>query len=236
MSPQKDKPVHRQGLIQAVAVVFIVLILSFLLESDSYLLFHGVVEIFSTVILWSVFVLAFNTRRFLKTSYFIFLGTGFLFVGIFDIFHTLAYKGMKVFPGSDSGNLSTQLWIATRYLLGFSYLLAPFFLRKKVGFRPLFVIFSMITAVLFLAILWKPAFPACYIPGTGLTLFKINSEYIICIILLTSIWLLNRNRTAFHGDVFHYLVWSVSLTIASELSFTLYNDVSVNMKGGEPPE
>ena len=226
MSPQKDKPVHRKGLIQAAAVISTVLILSFLLESDSYLLFHSVVEIFSTVILWSIFVLAFNTRRFLKTSYFIFLGTGFLFVGIFDIFHTLAYKGMKVFLSDDSGNLSTQLWIAMRYLLGFSYLFAPFFLRKKISFRPLFVIFTLVTALLLLAILWKPVFPACYIPDTGLTPFKTASEYIICIILLASLWFLNRNRTAFHPDVFRYLVWSVSLTIASELSFTLYKDMS----------
>lgn len=225
MSPQKSKPVSRKGLIQITTVISTVVVLSYLLEVDSYLLFHSITEIFSTVILWSIFVLAFNTRRFLKTSYFIFLGTGFLFVGIFDTFHLLAYKGMNIFPGSNDGNLSTQLWIAMRYLLGFSFLFAPFFLRKKIGFRPLFVIFTMVTAVLLLAILWKPVFPACYIPGAGLTLFKKNSEYIICIILLASILLLNRNRTAFHADVFRYLVWSVSLTIAAELSFTLYKDI-----------
>lgn len=225
MSPQKDKPVVFKGLIQAVAAISTVLILSALLESYSYLLFHSIVEIFSTVILWSIFVLAFNIRRFLKTSYFIFLGTGFLFVGIFDIFHTLAFKGMKVFPGSDSGNLSTQLWIAMRYLLAFSYLLALIFIRKKISFRPLFVIFTVVTALLLFTILWKPVFPVCYILGTGLTPFKINSEYIICIVLFAALWLLQKRRAEFHSDVFNYLVWSVSLTILSELCFAHYKNI-----------
>ena len=225
MSAQEDKSVIRKGLIQVLAIIFFVVVLSYLIESDSYLLFHSVAEIFSTVILWSVFILTFNTRRFLKTSYFIFLGTGFLFVGIFDIFHTLAYKGMHIFPGSNSSNLSTQLWIAMRYMLGLSYLLAPFFLRRKINFRFVFAGFFTVTTVLLLTILWKPVFPTCYISDTGLTPFKIISEYVICILLFAGLWLMQKRRNEFHADVFRYLVGAIGLTIASEIFFTLYKDI-----------
>jgi hypothetical protein len=37
----------------------------------------------------------------------------YLSVSFLDLIHTLAYKGMGVFPGFDA-NLPTQLWIAAR--------------------------------------------------------------------------------------------------------------------------
>ena len=58
--------------------------------------------------------------------------------------------------------------------------------------------------------------------GTGLTPFKKISEYIICLILGTAAWLLFHMRERFDPVVHRWLVWSLVLTILSELAFTFY--------------
>ena len=85
----------------------------------SYLLFHSLIEIFSIVVGCCIFVLAWNSREHLDNNYLLFLGIAYLFVSALDLLHTLAYKGMGVFPGYDA-NLPTQLWIAARYVQGLS--------------------------------------------------------------------------------------------------------------------
>ena len=86
----------------------------------SYLLFHIVAEGFSIVIAISLFMIAWNTRQLTKNNYVLFLSIAFLYAGLIDFVHTLAYKGMGIFTGYDA-NLPTQLWIIARYLQSLSY-------------------------------------------------------------------------------------------------------------------
>ena len=81
----------------------------------SYLLFHSFAEMFSIVVACGMFMLAWNSRRFLDNTYLLFLGIAYLFIGGMDLIHTLAYKGMGVFQGYGT-NLATQLWIASRFV------------------------------------------------------------------------------------------------------------------------
>src|SRR5690349_11425785 len=81
----------------------------------NYLLFHSVAELFSIVIAGGIFIIAWNSRPFLRNSYLMLLGVASLFIGGFDVLHTLAYRGMGVFP-SYGTNEPTQLWIAARFL------------------------------------------------------------------------------------------------------------------------
>ena len=96
----------------------------------NYLLFHSLAEIFSIVIAFSIFVLAWNYRNIIDNNYLIFLGIAYLFVGFIDIIHTLAYAGMGVFRGFGA-NLPTQLWIIARSLESISLLLACFMLTIR---------------------------------------------------------------------------------------------------------
>ena len=87
------------------AVVFLwVVVLTglYLTSLYSYLLFHSLSEIFSVVVAWGIFMIAWNSRQFLDNNYFLFVGIAYLFVGGVDLLHTLAYKGMGVFQGSDA--------------------------------------------------------------------------------------------------------------------------------------
>lgn len=189
----------------------------------SYLLFHSLAEIFSIVVGCSIFILAWNSRQRLDNSYVLFLGTAYLFVSGMDLLHTLAYKGMGVFPGYDA-NLPTQLWIAARYCQSLSLLISPLFLRRKLNIYPVFVIYTAVIAAV-LAAIFANAFPACFVEGAGLTPFKKISEYLISFILLAAIAFLLYKRTAFDRNVLQWLVASLVLTIASELAFTFYVSV-----------
>jgi len=189
----------------------------------SYPLFHSLAEIFSIVIACGIFMIAWNSRRFLENNYLLFIGIAYLFVGGLDLIHTLAYKGMGVFHGYET-NLPTQLWIASRYMESLSLFLAPFFFGRKLKVNSVFLGYAFVTFFLLLSIFYWDIFPVCFIEGVGLTPFKKINEYIISLILLVSIFLLLKNRREFEREVLQWVVWSILLTIVSELAFTFYID------------
>lgn len=190
----------------------------------SYVLFHTLAELFGVVVACSIFVLAWNSRRFVDNSYLLLVGIAYLFVGGVDLIHALAYKGMNVLAGEDP-NPSTQLWIAGRYLESTALLIAPFFIGRRLRAGIALAGFGSATAVLLASIFVWHVFPTCFIEGVGLTPFKKLSEYLIALLLALSIVTLVRKRSAFDPGVLSTLVASIIVTIGSELAFTLYADV-----------
>jgi len=162
----------------------------------SYVLFHIVAESFSIVIAISLFMIAWHTRQLTKNNYVLFLSIAFLFAGLIDFVHTLAYKGMGIFRGFDA-NLPTQLWIIARYLQSLSLLAAPWFIDRKPNIRAILVFYLSATLLLLAAAFSGTLFPDCFIEGKGLTPFKIVSEYAICLILISALVLLLRRREKF---------------------------------------
>jgi PAS domain S-box-containing protein len=198
-----------------------ILLALYLISLYQYLLFHSIAELFSVAVAFTVFMIAWNSRRTIDNNYLLFIGIAYLFVGALDMVHTLAYKGMGVFRGYDS-NLPTQVWIVTRYLESFSLFIAPFFLKRKLRINYVFFGYALATSFLLISIFYWNIFPVCFVEGVGVTLFKKISEYVISLILLASIALLLKNRRGFDKNVLQWLVWSITLTIASELAFTFY--------------
>jgi hypothetical protein len=198
----------------------------YLAKLQSYLLFHSLAEIFSVVVAWSIFAFMWTTRSLGTHRYLEVVGTSYLFVGGIDLVHTLAYKGMGVFPGFDA-NLPTQLWISARSLETFSFVLASFVLsrKKSIPISPLFLGYAIATGGFLFWILGLRSFPDCFVEGRGLTGFKVAAEYMICAILLGCIVWLKGKRNGLSEEVVRWLTAAMALTIASELSFTLYVDV-----------
>jgi len=210
---------HRYYWLIAVgAVVFGLLLFA---RQHDYLLFHASAEIFSSVVAFTIFVIAWHTRRNMENDFLLFLGIAYLFVAGLDIIHMLSYSGMSFFQEYGT-NLPTQLWLAARYMQALSLLLAPLFLTRRLKLKLDVALYSAVSAVLILAIfVWK-IFPTAYVEGIGLTPFKKISEYAICVILLSAIFLFWRNRKELDPLVFKLVIASIAVTIASELSFTLY--------------
>ena len=191
----------------------------------SYLLFHSIAEIFSIVVACGIFVLAWNSRRFLENTYLLFVGIAYLSVAGLDLVHTLAYKGMGVFQGYEA-NLSTQLWISGRYVESISLLLAAFLMGRRLRAKLVLVGYGVVTTLILTSIFYWNIFPVCFVEGAGLTAFKKVSEYIICFLLLASIVMLLRRRHMFEPHILRLLIASITVTIASELAFTFYVDVT----------
>ena len=187
----------------------------------NYLLVHSVAEVFSIVIAVGVFIIAWNSRRFLDNSYFIFIGIAFLFIGTLDLVHTLAYPGVGVFPGYGT-NLATQLWIVARYMQSLSLLIAPMLIGRKLRVNFLLLGYGVATSLLLVSIFYWQNFPVCFVEGVGLTPFKKISEYVISLILAGAILTMFQKRREFDTSVLRFLFAAIIVTIASELLFTLY--------------
>ena len=198
-----------------------VLILLYIISLRNYLLFHSLAEVFSIVIAFSIFIIAWNSRRLMENGYLLFLGIAYFFIGAFDLIHTLAYTGMGVFPGSGT-ELATELWIAARYLESLSILSAPLFLGRRLRVNLILIGYAAAATLLFGSIFYWDSFPTCFVDGQGLTAFKKTSEYVISGILFVSIMTIVRRRHYFHPGVLRLLIASIALTIASELAFTFY--------------
>ena len=179
---------------------------------------------FSIIIGVSIFIIAWNTRKFSQSGYFLFLGIAFLFVSGIDFVHTLAYKGMSIFIGYDS-NLPTQLWILARYTQSISLLISPIFITRKVNTTKVFVPYFLAVGFFMASIFYWGIFPTCFVEGKGLTQFKIISEYIISIILLFGLYFLHTRKAKLDDYIYKLIVLSIVLTIAGEITFTTYLSV-----------
>ncbi|MDM8538665.1 MASE3 domain-containing protein, partial [Desulfobacterales bacterium HSG17] len=80
----------------------------------SYLLFHNISELFSIIVACGIFIVAWNSRKYMENDYLIFLALAYLFIAGLDLLHTLSYKGMQIFKDYDY--YANQLWIGARYL------------------------------------------------------------------------------------------------------------------------
>ena len=168
----------------------------------NYLLFHSLAEIFSIVIAFSIFVIAWNSKKYIRNPYLLFIGIAYLFIALLDLLHTLAYKGMPVF--TDYDYYANQLWIGARYMESITLLLAFMFLReeKLPAANMVFAVYATLTGILIASIFYWKTFPVCFVDGLGLTPFKKISEYVICAILLAAMVLLRKNRERFENRIF----------------------------------
>lgn len=221
---QSNGHMSRSGAYLQIAVGVIIFLGLYITSLYSYLLFHSLAEAFTVVVGCGIFVIAWNARGFLKNNCLLFLGIAYLFVAGFDFLHSLAYKGMGVFPSYDA-NLPTQLWIAGRYLQSASLLIAPLFFARRLRPDLVFIAFSLVSVIVLGAVFYWNIFPDCYVEGLGLTPFKKISEYVICALLVASLILLIKLRPRFERSVFLLLAFSIGVTIGSELAFTFYVSV-----------
>ncbi len=198
----------------------------YLTSLPGYLLFHTLAELVAIAVATCAFIIAWNGQRLYSNSYLFVVGTGFGFLAVLEVLHTLTYKGMGAFPHADA-NLPTDLWIASRAVLALTLLVAPMLLGRRL--RPPWVLltYAAATTLLICSILVWRIFPATFIdrPGYGLTPFKIGAEYAICVLLVAGLILLRMRRTHFDPGVLRYLSAATVLTIASELAFTSYASV-----------
>jgi signal transduction histidine kinase len=235
-SPQADDPPEssradapgpagaaaRAALAAATVVVALLVAVRLVAGSGSYLLFHTLAETFAVAVASAVFMLAFNARLAPKGGFLLVLGAAYLPVAVLDLLHAISYQGVGILP-IDGPNLATQLWISARYIEALALAIAPFALRTAPRPRLVLLGWSLIGGVL-LVLIFSGRFPDSFVPGQGLTTFKIVSEYVIAGVLLGTLYTMHRRRHLLAPEPYFLVQAAIGVTVAAELLFTLYQD------------
>jgi PAS domain S-box-containing protein len=198
----------------------------YLTSLPGYLVFHTLTELVAIAVATSAFTIAWNGQRLYSNSYLFVVGVGFGSLAVLETVHTLVYKGMGALPHPDS-TYSTQFWIASRGVLSLTLLAAPLLLGRKLRPTLTLSIYAAVTALLTCSILVWHIFPVTFIdgPGGGVTRFKTEAEYAICLTMGLGLLLLWRRHTQFDGGVLRWLSAAVVFTIAAELAFSSYGSL-----------
>ena len=88
-----------------------------------------------------------------------------------------------------------------------------------------YLTYLLVASFIFVSIFYLRIFPDAFIVDSGLTQFKIISEYIISIILIGSIVFLWEYKEKFDKIIFYLIISSIIFTIFAELAFTFYVSV-----------
>jgi PAS domain S-box-containing protein len=187
-------------------------------------LFHSLVEIFSVIIACGIFMMAWNSRRYIENKTLLFIGIAYLSVGILDLVHEIAYNTLFEAPSYEP-NLVTQLDVAARLIQATALLVAPFFATRSLSAGRTLLAYLAVTVLVLMSVFVWGVFPACYVEGLGPTPFKMGAELVVWTALIGAVFTFTRFRQYFHYHVFRQMLLSIILTFLSVVAFTTYNRV-----------
>ncbi len=197
----------------------------------SYLPLHTLFETIAVVIAMLVFAVGWNAYRRGLPGNILLLACAFLGVGMLDFTHTISFLGMPAFVTPSSQEKAIDFWLSARSLAAIALLIV-----SVTPWRPLASAasrFILLAAVLILtgSLHWLFLFhaeltPRTFIPGQGLTPFKIYYEYALVALNLATasvLWMRMRKPLPFNAAALFGAVCTMAL---SEFLFTLYADVT----------
>lgn len=197
----------------------------------SYLPLHTLLETLAVVIAMLVFAVGWNAYRRGLPGNILLLACAFLGVGMLDFTHMISYAGMPDFVTPSSREKAIDFWLSARSLAA-----TALFIVSVTPWRPLASAASrylLLAAALILTggLHWLFLFhddlmPRTFIPGQGLTPFKIYYEYALVALNLATalvLWMRMRKPLPFNAAALFGAVCAMAL---SEFFFTLYVDVA----------
>jgi putative nucleotidyltransferase with HDIG domain len=185
-----------------------------------FLTFHVLAEFFAIFISFMMFTIAWTTVKFNQNYLLLFLASGYFWIGSLDLVHTMAYPDMNLIING-SVNVSSQFWIVTRLMESSLLLAGALVVTKRKHAIIIFVIYSILT-VLFTTLIISGYFPDTFVEGGGLTPFKIQSEYLIIVILGIALYRY-ATKVKFESESKRRLiVAALMISIVTEFVFTAY--------------
>lgn len=154
------------------------------------------------------------------------MGFGFLSVAIFDMFHTLYFPGLNLFPPGYY-DLTTRYWILSRFAEAAVLLICSLkTLSIKVNKWAGLILSTALTLGLCNLIFYFPGMMPVLLTGQGPTPVKIALEYVIMAMFLSSLY--NLKYIVDSRDILTYRYISLALLIAipAELCFTLFTTIT----------
>ena len=200
---------------------------------SNYLPIHTALETLSVVVAALIFAVGWHAYVLSRSMNVVLIACAFLGVALLDFGHFMSYPGMPDFITPSDTSKSIAFWLTARFIAAVA-LLASIAMGWIAINNPrwCYLIASSCVAYIALAywlILFHPSvLPETFVPGTGLTPFKIIAEYVIVLINIASAALLfvfmgNKIRD---DDYARNLFIAVCIMVLSELCFTLYSSIS----------
>jgi len=185
----------------------------------NFLLGHTLAELSAIIVGVLMCAVAWQTDRFSRNDFLLFLACGYFWVGMIDLVHTLVYEGMGVIP-VDSANPAAQFGLIARGAQALLLLAAPLFLTRALRSGvPVFIGFGLLAAGAYAAVMGG-GFPDAYVEGVGPTAFIAGGEYAVAVLLALAFAHLHAKRRHLAPRVFRLMAASIGLTIAALLPFS----------------
>lgn len=196
---------------------------------QDYLAVHTILELISIAVSLMVFSLGWAVRRADKSHRNLILGLAALSAALFDTAHTFSYPGMPGFLSPSGTEKAINLWLLGRLATAAGLILAVTIAEQpwSDGKRRLWLgVVGLLTGALVLAGLLRPDwFPRTFLPGSGLTGFKVGAEYALSAVYVAaaSLLYLQFRRSGDRNDLkLAAAAWILGLT---GVLLTLYADV-----------
>ncbi|MGZ5043334.1 MAG: MASE3 domain-containing protein [Methylobacter sp.] len=194
-----------------------------------YLPLHAILESFTVVVAALVFSVGWNAYRRELPGNILLIACAFLGVGVLDFTHMLSYTGMPDFITPSGPRKAIFFWLSARTTAAIAlFVVAVTPWRPMTGTINRYIWLTLVlgwaAGLHWLYLAHDDWLPVTFIPGQGLTPFKIHFEYgIIGLNLLTAAILLNKMRNPLNFNAAG--LFGVVCTMAmSEYFFTRYVD------------
>ena len=234
-------PSHRRDALQAaipVAVSFLALLLLWLSPMPTavkgwanYLPLHMALETGSIFFAGMIFAITWHTPRSQTSLNAVVVGCAFGGVALLDFTHMLSYAGMPSFITPSDTNKAIYFWLCARGLAGIGLLVATTERWKRPATQQeaqlsLTLVLSVVTAAHTLILFDMPMLPQAFIPGEGLTPWKVHTEYWLVALYCLPVLLLWPQLLQPRTHHVSGLMAAAALMAMSEFSLTLYSDAT----------
>ncbi|MBI5924403.1 MAG: response regulator [Aquabacterium sp.] len=198
---------------------------------EDYVPIHTMLEMVSVVIAVLVFASGWNAYSRNLPRHALILACAFLGVAMLDFAHALSYAGMPHFVTASSPQKAINFWLVARLLAASALLTVALLPPEKAAssgsrYGWLAAVLVLVGATYWVCLFHADWVPQTYIPGSGLTPFKIGAEYLIIamnVAAACSFWLQMRRPVSFNAAA---LFGAVCVMALSECLFTLYATTS----------
>ena len=151
------------------------------------------------------------------------LVAGFMVVAFSDTMHALVYEGMPSLISASSTSKAIFFWLMGRSAEVVTVLLAAFQVSLPGSrWRWLGVAIFINATLFYVGIFSLDTFPTVFVPGQGLTPFKIHYEYVICIANVAAALVLYRNSQRAGDRQSIWLAAACVLVAIGSIAFTNY--------------
>jgi signal transduction histidine kinase len=202
-----------------------------LIAPHFFMPFHTLAEVFAVIVAVMIFITGWHVLDEQRPVASVVLACAFLAVAVLDAGHFLSYKGMPDLITPNSAHKAIVFWLAARLTAATAllvYVLLPQAPVIKISTRRWLLAGSLgfAFAVVYVGIWQLEWAPATFIPGEGLTRFKISAEIFVVLLHMLTLAAIVMRKQQLPGSALAPLVIAVMLMVVSELFFTLYSAVT----------